>query len=319
MTRRSLLGVAVAALLVYPVIFGQYGTDLLSLALVYGLFAVSLDVQWGFTGILNLAPAASFGLGAYAYVLILRHDPGALLPALALSVACPVALALIVGYTSFRARATQIYFALITLAAGVALERLATVWYGFTGGSNGLVGVTYPGFVQGSPGGYLYFCGLLAALGILASRWLVRSAGGSVWIALRENETRAAALGYPVEAYKLVSLGFSSGLAGLAGALVTPLVGMAHPSLFGILLSLQAFVWVAVGGQGTLWGPFLGALAVTVSEAWLSGVSASFYLLALGVLFTLTVIFLPGGFAEVLARLTSKRATALELERQSGA
>ncbi len=291
----------------YPWFTDQYGTDLMTQALLYALFTMSVDLLWGYTGILNLAPAMYFGLGAYSYALSLRLLPGSwsALAGLVLAVLIPILLSLAIGYTSFRARSTEIYFALITLAIGLAVEKIILVSYNFTGGSNGITGVAHPvfwGLSLQDPKTYYYVVATLVVLASWFSYRLVGSPFGRVLRAIRANELRAQALGYNTTTYKLLIFGFSAAMGGAAGALTTPLTSMAHPSQLSVPLSVQAYVGVAVGGQGTLIGPVLAAIGINLLESWLSGLSATTHLLGLGFIFLLVVLFFPSGLAGTILR-----------------
>ncbi len=138
---------------------------------------------------------------------------------------------------------------------------------------------------------------------------VVGSPFGRVLAAIRESESRAQSVGYDTTRYKLAIIAISASLAGIAGALTTPVVSMAHPSQLSVLLSLQAYVWVAVGGQGTLAGPFSAAIVIKLLESWLSGALVWAYLLILGIVFVLIVIFMPGGVAGAVQRITTEAST----------
>jgi ABC-type branched-subunit amino acid transport system permease subunit len=292
-----------------------FGLFIVSSALVLSLLALSIDLQWGYAGILNLGPAAYLGLGAYTYALVQRNvtvgSPTWL--AFGLAILLGVVLAVVVAYPAFKARTLPVYYALITLAVALILQRWTAVSYNLTGGSNGITGIRLPDFSL--PGFDLrmttadQFFPLAAGVAIvvyLALLWLTRSRFGRIMAAIRDDEEKAATLGYDVSGVKLIVAAIAGGIGALAGALYAPLIGTAHPSMFGIAFTIQAFVWVAVGGQGTLIGPLLAAIALKLLENQLRGISADGYVMVMAALFMLAVIFLPQGIAGLFARVASE-------------
>jgi ABC-type branched-subunit amino acid transport system permease subunit len=312
-----------AGLLVYGRLADSFGLFIVSSALVLSLLALGVDLQWGYTGILNLGPAAYLGLGAYVYALVRRKvsvgSPTYL--AFALALLCGVVLAVIVAYPAFKTRTLPVYYALITLAVSLILQRWTSVSYDLTGGSNGLIAIPLPDFslpgidlALTNPDQFFPLASAAVIAAYLGCLWLTRSRFGRVLVAIREDEDKVATLGYDVGAAKLIVAAIAGALGALAGALYAPLVGTAHPSLFGIALSIQAYVWVAVGGQGTLLGPILAGIALKLLENRLRGVSADGYVMILAAVFMLVVIFLPRGIAGLLgADWTAPREIAARL------
>jgi urea transport system permease protein len=300
-------------LLLYPLIANVYLIDMMSTALILGIFALSLDLIWGYTGVLNLGHAAFFGLGSYSFVLTLKHleTINPIYISLLVAIAIPIVLALIIGLVTFLSGTTEIYFAIITLAVSLLLEKIALVWYNFTGGSNGIINIptlyfSFPGifsFPLDSSMKYYYFVVAVSLIVFLLCKKIVHSPFGKVLIAIRENPQRTAVLGYNTAKYKIAIYCISGGIAGLSGAMFGPLNAIVYPSLFGLLLSAQVLIWVAVGGKGTLIGAFLGAAALNILEAYLSDVSIMAYLIILGIVFILVVLFLPQGFAGVAKKI----------------
>jgi urea ABC transporter permease protein UrtC len=313
-------GLAVVAAL--SLALDAYWASLLAVALVYGILAMSLDLLWGYAGVLNLAPAVSFGVGAYAWAIVTDHIHGAAgtYGALAAALAVPAAVAALVAYAAFRAGARDIYFSLITLALTLVFEQVAQGWTEVTGGSNGMLGIAYPELLPGSaimlPESYLLLTIAAAAIVLVVFARLVSGPFGTVLMAIRESEARAETLGFSTLRHRVAVSAISAAAGGLAGALYAPLTGIVEPSVFAVALSIQVFVWVAVGGQSTLLGPLVGAIAITIGQAELSGQAGAWYLLIIGVVFVLVVIVLPGGLASLPRRLRRRRPAA---DRRGGA
>jgi ABC-type branched-subunit amino acid transport system permease subunit len=300
-----------AGLFVYAQFADSFDLFIVSTALVLSLLALGVDLQWGYAGILNLGPAAYLGLGAYVYAITQRKlsagSPTYI--AFALAIVLGVILAVIVAYPAFRARTLPIYYALITLAVSLILQRWTAVSYDLTGGSNGLTGIRLPDFslpgldlAMTTPDQFFPLASAVAITAYLGCLWLTRSRFGRVLVAIREDEEKAATLGYNVGRIKLLVAAIAGALGALAGALYAPLIGTAHPSLFGVALSIQVYVWVAVGGQGTLLGPILATIGLKLLENRLRGVSADGYVMVLAAVFMLVVIFLPKGIAGLFGK-----------------
>ena len=298
-----------AGLLVYGRLADSFGLFIVSSALVLSLLALGVDLQWGYTGILNLGPAAYLGLGAYVYALVRRNvsvgSPTYL--AFALALLLGIALAVVVAYPAFKTRTLPVYCALIRLAVSLILQRWTSVSYTSPAARMGSSPSRSPFLparhrARSDESRPVLSAGVWGRhRGLPGCLWLTRSRFGRVLVAIREDEDKVATLGYDVGATKLVVAAIAGALGTLAGALYAPLVGTAHPSLFGIALSIQAYVWVAVGGQGTLLGPILAGIALKLLENRLRGVSADGYVMILAAVFMLVVIFLPRGIAGLFA------------------
>ena len=308
--------------------------------LCFALLAVALDLVWGFCGILSLGHAAFFALGGYAMGMHLMRQIGArgvyanpelpdfmvflnmrALPptwwffdhfayAMLMVLLAPGLLAFTFGWFAFRSRVTGVYLSIITQAMTYAL--LLAFFrndMGF-GGNNGLTDFKdILGFPVQSDGvrAALFACSALTlALGWLVARLVTMSKFGKVVIAIRDAESRARFLGYRVENYKLIVFTLSAMMAGVAGALYVPQVGIINPGEFAPANSIEAVIWVAVGGRGTLVGAALGAVLVNLAKTWLTGAYPEAWLFALGALFVVVTIFLPKG---ILGLLTFRRAT----------
>ena len=340
------LGVLVPVLnLALPVTSGwhvpTYAMSLMGKYVCYALLAVALDLVWGFCGILSLGHGAFFALGGYCMGMYLMRQIGTrgvygnpLLPdfmvflnwkelpltwfgfssfgyALMMGIVVPGALAFVFGWFAFRSRVTGVYLSIITQAMTYAMM-LAFFRndMGF-GGNNGLTDFKdILGFnIQAQGTRACLFIASVAALAgcYLLARVMVHSAYGKVLIAIRDAESRSRFLGYRVEHFKLLAFTVSASMAGLAGALYVPQIGIINPSEFAPGNSIEAVIWVAVGGRGTLVGAALGAVLVNFSKTWLTGAMPEVWLFALGALFILVTLFLPKGIIGTASEMLKNR------------
>ena len=340
-------GVGIASVLPadHPAHLGSFTVALLGKYLAYATLALSIDLVWGYLGILSLGHAAFFALGGYAMGMYLMRQIGErgvyghpVLPdfmvfldwtelpwywlgfdsfwfAALMVLAVPGLLAYVFGALAFRSRVNGVYLSIITQAMTYAL---LLAFYrnemGF-GGNNGLTDFReILGFDLRSDATRtgLFVASGVALLGsYLLAASILRSRLGRVAVAIRDAEDRTRFLGYPVERTKTTIFVVSAMIAGLAGALYVPQVGIINPGEFAPLNSIEAVVWVAIGGRGTLWGAVLGAVGVNFAKTWFTGAYPEAWLFALGLLFVLVTLFLPRGIAGLLqdlfARLRRRR------------
>ena len=317
-----------------------YMVSLLGKYLCYALLALSLDLVWGYAGALSLGHGAFFALGGYCMGMYLMRQIGARgvygnanlpdfmvflnwkeLPwywwgfdnpvwALAMVMAVPGVLAFVMGWFAFRSRINGVYFSIITQAMTFALMlAFFRNEMGF-GGNNGLTDfkeiLGYPMQATGTRVGLYVASALLLALGYLAARFIVASKLGRVLMAIRDAESRVRFLGYDVTAAKLFVFTVSAVLAGLAGALYVPQVGIINPSEFSAANSIEVAIWVAVCGRGTLVGSILGAFTVNGAKSYFTGAAPEIWLFFLGGLFILVTLFMPKGIMGVWAQLRGK-------------
>jgi len=312
-----------------PFHLSAYWLTLIGKYLCYAILAVAIDLIWGFGGILSLGHAAFFALGGYVMGMYLMRQIGArgvygdpVLPdfmvflnwqklpwfwigfnhfwfALVVIVAVPAALAWVFGWFAFRSRVTGVYFSIITQALSYALM-LAFFRndMGF-GGNNGFTDfkeiLGFDLHADSTRVALLVITAGVLAAGYLACRAIVDSRAGRLFRAIRDAESRARFLGYRVESYKVWIFAFSAVLAGIAGALYVPQVGIINPSEFSPLNSIEAVIWVAIGGRGTLYGAAAGAVLVNYAKTYFTGALPEVWLYALGTLFVLVTLFLPRG------------------------
>ncbi len=306
-----------------------YAVSLAGKYLCYAILALAVDLVWGFVGILTLGHAAFFALGGYAMGMYLMRQIGTrgvyanpVLPdfmvflnyhelpwfwhgfnwfpfAMLMAVLVPGGLAAAFGYLAFRSRVTGVYLSIITQALTYAL--LLAFFrndMGF-GGNNGLTDfkelLGFPLTADTTRVGLLLTTAVALSLLYLLARWLTRSRFGKVLVAVRDAESRTRFLGYRPERYKLVVWVLSAVMAAIGGALYVPQVGIINPGEFAPANSIEAVIWVAVGGRGTLAGAILGAVLVNAGKTVLTGALPELWLFALGALFIFVTLFLPHG------------------------
>lgn len=299
-----LLAVFFVALCAFPQIASDYQTSLLAKFIVFGIFALSLDLIWGYSGIVNFGHAIFFGGGAYAMGIALKYlpYPGATYLAVLFAIFVPTISGILLGYFLFYGRVGGVFFGVVTLALTGVVQSIVIVSSGLTGGMNGLFDFAPPKI--GIPGIFefdlyspmvAYYTVLAAAIGCyLLCRAIVDSDFGRVIQAIREDEERVEYLGYNVPLLKTVIFGIACAVAGLSGALYVPL-GFISPDLLGIEQSALVLVWVAVGGRGTLVGAFVGAITVSYLQTFLSDQFVTLWLLFVGLLAILVILVWPSG------------------------
>ncbi|MCG7940690.1 MAG: urea ABC transporter permease subunit UrtC [Candidatus Thiodiazotropha lotti] len=312
-----------------PLHISTYTVALLGKYLAFALLAVAVDLVWGYLGILSLGHGAFFALGGYAMGMYLMRQIGErgvygdpVLPdfmvflnwdslpwfwygfdmfwfAMLMVMVVPGLLAFVFGWLAFRSRVTGVYLSIITQALTYALMlAFFRNEMGF-GGNNGLTDfkdILGYSLQEDSTRIALFVASALAlGLGYLACRMIVTSRLGRVAVAIRDAEDRTRFTGYKVEHVKLAIFTFSAVLAGIAGALYVPQVGIINPGEFSPLNSIEIVIWVAVGGRATLYGAAAGALMVNYGKTYFTAALPEVWLFALGALFVLVTIFLPKG------------------------
>ncbi len=318
----------------------NYMLSLLGKYLCFALLALSVDLIWGYCGILSLGHGAFFALGGYAMGMYMMRQIGdrgvygnTVLPdfmvflnwkelpwywygfdsfpfAVVMVALVPGVLAFAFGWFAFRSRVTGVYLSIISQAMTYALM-LAFFRndMGF-GGNNGLTDFKdILGFdlqADGTRAGLFIASAVALIIAYLVCRYLVTSRLGKVLIAVRDAENRARFIGFRVEYYKLFVFTLSAVMAGIAGALYVPQVGIINPSEFAPANSIEIVIWVAVGGRGTLHGAILGALLVNYAKSYLTGAMPEVWLFALGGLFIFVTLFMPKGIVGLVSKGSRK-------------
>ena len=312
-----------------PVHVPTYAVSLVGKYLCYAILALALDLVWGYGGILSLGHAAFFSLGGYAMGMYLMRSIGprgvygnAILPdfmvflnykelpwywhgfdnpifAIVMAMLVPGLIALIFGWLAFRSRVSGVYLSIITQALTYALM-LAFFRnnMGF-GGNNGMTDFKdmfgLPLQADATRCGLLVATAVMLSLCVLVAQYVVTSRFGKILVAMRDAESRTRFLGYRPETYKLFVFVLSAIMAGIGGALFVPQVGIINPGEFSPANSIEAVIWVAVGGRGTLVGAVLGAILVNAGKTFFTGAFPEIWLFALGLLFILVTLLLPKG------------------------
>ncbi len=314
----------------YLNLFGKY--------LALALLALGLDLLWGYTGILSLGQGIFFGIGAYAIGMRMMLEGtgkgvyGEAIPdfmiwnqvyvlpafwrpfrsavfAVAAAVLLPALAAAAIGLLTFRRRLRGTYFAILTQAIAFATWLLVNRNEMKLGGTNGLTDfrslLGFPLRAAGTQRALYLVTALVLLVALLGARWLVRSKTGLVLEAIRDNERRLEFLGYSAASFKIFAFAVSGALAGAAGLLYAPQVGIITPSQIGVLPSIEVVIWVAFGGRGRLWGAILGAISINWLRSILTATYPTLWPIILGALFVGVILVFPGGLAGLATRVTT--------------
>ncbi len=320
--------VMLAVLLVAPAVLSEFRIALLGKFLTFAMLALSLNLIWGYAGMLSLGHGVFFGLGGYAMAMYLKlESAGGKLPdfmfwsgltelpifwapfkyawfAIPMTFIVPAMVAGGLGYLVFRSRITGVYFALITQALALIISILFIGQQGYTGGTNGITNyTTIFGYSLHAPSMQLilYYASVVAlTAAYLLCWWLISSRLGRLLVAMRDDENRVRFSGYDPAVLKTLVFSLSAGIAGVAGALFTPQVGIISPTMMGIVPSIEIAIWVAVGGRGALLGAVIGALVVNGAKSGLSESFPAVWQYFLGLLFIGAVLLFPSGVMGLL-------------------
>lgn len=328
--RAAFVAFAVALFLI-PVLLGDpTRTRQWAEYLCYAMIAVGIDIAWGYGGMLTLGQGVFFGLGAYSMgmYLSLEQVPDGQLPqfmslysdytelpwlwrpfqsfwfAAFASVLVPAVAAALLGLLVFKRRIRGPYFAILTQATALILSLILIGQLQLTAGTNGLTNFTEVfGRQRYDPATneFLYYVAAVGLLVVVLVAWqVVHSRFGRLLVATRDGEDRVRFLGYDPALVKVVAFAISAAMAGLAGALAAPIIGIVAPDQFDVLPSILMVAWVAVGGRGTVWGAVLGAIVVSWTKTNFSESRPDDWIYLQGLLFVVVVGFVPGGIAGAL-------------------
>ncbi|NJN58857.1 MAG: urea ABC transporter permease subunit UrtC [Leptolyngbyaceae cyanobacterium SL_5_9] len=331
-------GIVFLIFFILPFLVGVFQTALISKLLLFGALAISLDLVWGFTGILSFAHGVFFTLGGYAMAYYLKlnlsstnNNYGVELPdfmvwngleqlpwfiaplkffpvAVLAIVLVPAVFAYIIGWFIFRSKVSGVYITIITLAISSALTTLFISQQAYTGGTNGITDVailTLLGIEITDIN--LYWVILIFTTLVLAgSLWLTRSNLGLILRSINENERRISYLGYDVASFKIFIWTLSAAIAGMAGGLFVPLNRFISPVYLAVAFGTQVVIWVAIGGRGTLFGPLIAALLLGQVQNYAERVTQDWQLIV-GILLLVVVLFLPKGLMGLVPRINPNK------------
>jgi branched-chain amino acid transport system permease protein len=290
------VGIILLLLAISPLSLSAYPLTLLTQALIYAILAMSLDLLLGYTGLASLGHAAYLGVGAYSVGVLTTQYGANFWVTLAVGVFLAMVVAAVFGLVALRA--TGVYFLMITLALGMVVWGLAHRWVSMTQGDNGIPGIPRPdlglpwSLARAMPFYYFVLVAFLLAFWIL--RVIVRSPFGQSLVGIRESESRMRTLGYHVWLHKYLGFVIAGAFGGFAGVLWAYYNGFVSPGDVELATSVEVLLMVALGGRGTLVGPAVGAGVIVLLKNFVS-VYTERWLLILGVVYVLTIIYAPEG------------------------
>jgi urea transport system permease protein len=325
-----------ALLLVAPLVLPEFRLNQLGKFLTYAIIAIGLDLIWGYGGMMSLGQGLFFGLGAYGFAMYLKlQASGDKLPdfmfwsglkelpwfwapfanplfAVIAALVIPALIAAVLGFFIFRSRVQGVYFSIITQA----LTLLTSIWFigqqPYTGGTNGITNIgsaqLFGHSVLSPEMQHTFYFATVVCLGLayMLARWVIDSRFGRLLVASRDNENRVRFLGYNPVILKMLIFALSAMLAGLAGILFVPQVGIISPTSMGVVPSIEMVIWVAMGGRGTLLGAIIGALVVSYGRSLLSESYPEIWQYFLGLLFIGCVLLFPKGLVGALTDLFAR-------------
>jgi branched-chain amino acid transport system permease protein len=283
-----------------PFYLDTYTVNILIRAFFLAALTMTVDVLWGYTGILTFGQSAFFGIGAYSCALIFTHygfGPGWAIGALAMGILAAMAVAGLIGALAFYHGASPLYASIVTLALPIVVVQLIFSGGRFTGSSSGLSGFpTYYWDVEV----WFWIAGAYLVAVTLVGWLFVKSDFGRLLVAIRENEERCAYLGIPVSRVKICLMMAAGGIGAGAGFGYAMFTNVVAPELAGFLLGTELLIWTALGGRGTLIGPVLGAIGIDVTSSYLSGSLPFYWKLLVGIALVAVIVLLPRGLAPIV-------------------
>lgn len=324
----------VVMLVLAPLFLSEFRVNLLGKFVAYAILALGLDLIWGYTGILSLGHGVYFGLGAYCMAMYLKLEAARgkipdfmswsgldALPwfwkpfssgtfSLTMAIVLPTLLAFVVGYLTFKNRIRGVYFSILSQALAIIFVVLFVGQQAYTGGTNGLTDFRslfgFPLSLDTTQMGLYYIAVALLVLTYGLCRFLTERRIGRILVAVRDGENRVRFSGYNPTNYKVFVYCLSAAIAGIAGAVYVPQVGIISPAEMGIVPSIEMVIWVAIGGKGTLIGAVIGAILVNALK---SGISESFpdiWSYFIGLAFVAVVLYMPYGIVGLAQKIAGK-------------
>ncbi len=310
MNRLGAVALAAAAIVAValPFFLKPFGIYLISMWAVLTIAAIGLNLTLGYAGQVSMAQGAFVGIGAYAVALLTQAGWPFALAFVAAGVLC-FAVGWVLGYPALRVQ--HHYLAFVTLAFNTLVFLVLRNEQWLTGGTYGINSIVRPAFFGVSTAKplqfYFFSLGMLAVLS-LSTWWMLRSPWGRAFVGLRENPIRAQSLGIDTRRYTLMAFAIGSALGGLSGALYAPLVQFIEPNSFGLGLSFNLLLMVIVGGSGTFFGPFVGALVAVLLPEWMR-IAEGYYLIVYAALVMAMMALCPSGILGFIGLLFAKRAS----------
>lgn len=341
--RRPLFLLVVIILAAAPFFLSAFHVNLLGKFICYAIVALGLDLIWGYTGILSMGHGVFFGLGAYCFAMYLKlESSGFKLPdfmswsglttlpwfwkpfanpvfAIVMVLVVPTLVAFIIGYLTFKNRIQGVYFSILSQALAVIFSVLFIGQQAYTGGTNGLTDCDKIfGYNLAAPMTKvaLYYVALIALVAaFILCDFIVSRRMGKVLIAIRDGENRVRFSGYNPTGYKVAVYCVSALLAGVAGAIYFPQVGIITPTEMGITPSIEIIIWVAIGGKGSLIGAIIGAILVSALKSGISDTFPDIWSYFIGIAFVLVVLFMPNGIVGKVKEFSAKKIRPLKTDK----
>jgi branched-chain amino acid transport system permease protein len=291
---------------VSPWVLPEFMQNTLIRSCLYAVVAITVDLLWGYTGILTFGQATFFGIGAYATGLVFSHvgfSPGMVVFALLAGVAVSMLVAGLVGILSFYPGATPLYASVVSLVLPIVATQIIFSGGTFTGSSSGLSGYQS---IDMNTATWLWLCGGFLLISTLIARRFAKSDTGRLLVAIRENESRCEYLGINTSRVKILLLVGLSAVSSIAGFLYACYGMVVAPEMVGFQFGTEMLIWVALGGRGTILGPVLGTLLIDVGSSYLSGDFPFVWKLFLGLSFVIVIVALPKGLLPAFAQLFAK-------------
>jgi len=298
--------VAVGILILFPsVYYSKFLINYMTQILILALFAVSLNLLVGYTGMISFGHAAYYGVGAYSVGILLQKYSTSLLGSLFLAVALAALAAVIIGF--FCIRLGEIYFAMLTMAFAQIVYTIVVKWTSMTGGDQGLIGgipkppISFLGLSIdiGSPLNFYFFTVVLVIVSFLICKVIVDSPFGAILKTIRDNSLRTYSIGIPVKVYQLIIFTIAGAFAGLSGALMALFISGAYPDFTYWTKSAEPIFMILVGGMGSLFGPILGAAILNLLTAYIT-MYTQLYELIMGIILVIFILSLKKGIADHL-------------------
>jgi branched-chain amino acid transport system permease protein len=302
--------VAIVVLCLVPLVLPRFYVYLLSIILLYGLFAMSNNFPLGFGGIYQLHHAVFYGVGAYGTALVITKS--GLSPWLAFIVGPLVAAALSLVMGLICIRLSKLYFGMLQISLGSLVWAVVYRWYSFTGGDDGIHGISVPDIISSYKGAY-YFALVVTGVSLYILYRILKSPYGSALQGIRDNPVRSAMIGVNVKRHQLLALIIAGFFAGVAGTLFVVVDNTVFPDMMFWTLSMEAVIMCLLGGWLTFLGPMLGAALIVIIRTFVSTYTV-YWALVLGIIFMLVIFFLPNGVLGWIETLFKRKTKLVEVK-----